>query len=276
MVKYVNDELSYRKWIRGDEVMNVKNDIIEMLLDNEKCRLYNLKEEQKKIGEGKLHLIRAEKGQFFREYCDHKQRGITRNQHRVYQLARKDIITEQIRTCEAAVLNMERISSELDNINRNSREDVYIEKYCTLDKHRLIYSSDELKWYENRMSQNPFKRENLIYGTSDGIMMRSKSERYIGDFLSRYGVLYMYEPELKIEGKSMYPDFMILRPDGKSVIWEHFGLVNNIDYFNKAMMKLHEYRKLGYMPNLNLVYTYEEDLHNTKTLKNIVNRYVFL
>lgn len=76
---------------------------------------------------------------------------------------------------------------------------------------------------KSRTSANPYKRDNLKYATSQGVMTRSKSERHIGNVLEERGCVYVTEPEIIIDGRAYYPDFMILRADGTSVIWEHCG-----------------------------------------------------
>ena len=74
--------------------------------------------------------------------------------------------------------------------------------------------------------KNPFHPEQLIYQTKSGILVRSKSERMIADFLSEHGIPFRYEAKLLIDGKAYYPDFMILCEDDTLILWEHFGLMS--------------------------------------------------
>ena len=63
--------------------------------------------------------------------------------------------------------------------------------------------------------------------------VRSKSERSIADMLTEADIPFRYEPELVIGAKRYYPDFMILCSDGSIVIWEHFGMTDDSEYFHK-------------------------------------------
>lgn len=72
----------------------------------------------------------------------------------------------------------------------------------------------------------------------------------------------------------MYPDFAIFRYDGSMIIWEHFGLMDNKDYFMKSYMKIEKYRRAGYKTHSNLICTYEEDMMSEDILTDIIERYL--
>ena len=248
----------------------LKND-----LNIELQQLSRLETEMELLGDGKLHIRNNDGKIFFREYNNGVQRGITKDKERIYRLARKDFINEKIKDTAKKIRALEELLKKLNAIDTESKTDKLLERYSMLDSNKLALSEDELKIYNNRFSHNPFNKDGLIYKTEDGVSMRSKSERFIGSFLENEGLLYMYEPEIIIGGRNMYPDFVILRPDGKRVIWEHCGLINDMDYYNKMIKRLDEYRKIGYVQHKNLICTYEEDLQNIDNLREIVRRFVY-
>ena len=49
---------------------------------------------------------------------------------------------------------------------------------------------------------------------------------------------WAYETPLKgVDGRTLHPDFTIQRPDGTLVLWEHLGLMNDLDYARKWALK---------------------------------------
>lgn len=83
-----------------------------------------------------------------------------------------------------------------------------------------------------------------------------------------------YRPELFINGNRYYPDFMILLPDGSILIWEHFGMMDDIDYASRAWRKIENYRRAGYVQHTNLICTYESDIENGKVIDEIIRRFI--
>ena len=248
--------------------------MLRMILRSKEKTLNMLSTELRTIGKGTLNLNCKHGKHYYIEYSDGKQKGISKNKERVYQLARKEYLNKRINI----------ISKELEALNRCDYDirhnadcdisDETIKKYSMLDLTRIMYSDRERRWYNNRQSQNPYRAENLIYSTLEGVLMRSKSERFIGDFLESKQRSYMYEPKFTVNDKTIYPDFMVLRPDGEVVIWEHMGLMENPEYVNRMVSKILDYRKMGFVQHRNLICTYEEDLRNKEVLEEIYYRFL--
>ena len=107
-------------------------------------------------------------------------------------------------------------------------------------------------------NSNPLYPENLIHTTAYGVKVRSKSEALIGTQLEMHGLLYQYEPEIRCGSKPYYPDFAVLHPVLRRLIyWEHFGMIDDPEYMRHALMKLDEYAKNGIYLGINLIITYE-------------------
>lgn len=59
--------------------------------------------------------------------------------------------------------------------------------------------------------------------------MRSKSEVIVADTLTRLGITYEYETELVGSGRSIRPDFTIIRRT-RTWYWEHLGMLDHRSY----------------------------------------------
>ena len=77
-----------------------------------------------------------------------------------------------------------------------------------------------------------FLEANLIHRTSNGTLVRSKSEVIIADALSVAGVEFAYEKEFPgHDGSLRFPDFTIEdAATGETYIWEHLGMLSNPQY----------------------------------------------
>ncbi len=94
-----------------------------------------------------------------------------------------------------------------------------------------------------------FLDENLIYRTSRGELVRSKSEWIIADKLNHAGIDYQYEQPIKLSGVERYPDFTIVDDDsGIRWYWEHNGMMDNPQYRERWQRKLDAYRKNDILP----------------------------
>ena len=73
---------------------------------------------------------------------------------------------------------------------------------------------------------------NLIHRTSNGTLVRSKSEVIIADALSAADIEFAYEKEFRGHDDSLrLPDFTIEDDaTGETYIWEHLGMLSNPQY----------------------------------------------
>jgi len=91
--------------------------------------------------------------------------------------------------------------------------------------------------------------DGLIHRTARNELVRSKSEVIIADRLSSLKVEYAYERELKIDDMSKFPDFTIEDAEsGRSIYWEHCGMLHVPAYKRRWEEKLQWYRSHGIVP----------------------------
>lgn len=123
-------------------------------------------------------------------------------------------------------------------------------------------SQELYEWEHASYPTNPQYPENLIYQSTSGIMMRSKSETIIDMYLCMNHIPHRYECELTIGDKTIYPDFTIRHPiTGAIYYWEHFGMMDTLSYRQGAISKLQFYTSHQIFPGLHLITTYESQNH---------------
>lgn len=114
--------------------------------------------------------------------------------------------------------------------------------------------------------------------TEKGERVRSKSEKIIADKLYYLGIPYKYEHPLAISKRLVvYPDFTILdKKTRKEYILEHLGMMDNPEYAEKAVNKIHSYEAAGYFPGKQLILTFEtkDTPINAKELEKLLAQYI--
>ena len=91
--------------------------------------------------------------------------------------------------------------------------------------------------------------KHLVYLTTRGELVRSKSEWIIADRLHEEGIDYQYEQTLNLSGSDRKPDFTIIDDDaGINWYWEHNGLLDDIEYKKRWEKKLEAYRDSEILP----------------------------
>jgi len=113
-------------------------------------------------------------------------------------------------------------------------------------------------WYKQRCINELFLPEGLKFKTNREELVRSKTEVIIANVLNNLGIPYLYENEIKIGNKKYYPDFTCLNINNrKTFLWEHLGLMDDVEYSEKVVNKLSVYEANGYFPGKNLILTME-------------------
>lgn len=103
-----------------------------------------------------------------------------------------------------------------------------------------------------------FRAEDLIHKASSGILIRTKSELVILGRLEFFGADATYEERIFMDGEIARPDFTIRRRrDGKTIYWEHAGMMTDPGYRARHDRKMHTYEKNGIVPWDNLILTYD-------------------
>ncbi len=102
--------------------------------------------------------------------------------------------------------------------------------------------------------------ENLVYSTDNGERVRSKSEMMIANLLYAMQLPYQYEKPLRLNGKTVFPDFTILDTVLRTeVYFEHFGLMDQEDYRAVALRKIKDYEKAGFTMGKDFLFSFESE-----------------
>ncbi len=98
--------------------------------------------------------------------------------------------------------------------------------------------------------ENQFMEDRLIHKTSKGHSVRSKSELIIAEVLFENDIDYEYEAPLRGKnGGIRYPDFTVHDDElGRTIYWEHLGMLHKPDYRARWERKLEWYRAQGILP----------------------------
>jgi len=225
-----------------------------------------IKKELYKLPKGQMTMKRS----FFYETVGNVQKGITKDKLKVKQLARKAYLLKRLKHLE---WNYSLVKTQAGRYKTEDPMDIIRELpsfYQTLPFsyffHPLVQNQSE-----NISEGNTMHKDELIYLTNSGILVRSKSERTIADMLDQNGIPYQYEAALTIGGEIRRPDFTVHRPfDGKMVLWEHFGRMDDLEYRQRTNKKLAFYNLHEFYPYKNLICTYEQDLQDSAYIQVII------
>lgn len=115
-----------------------------------------------------------------------------------------------------------------------------------------------VEWESNKVESGQIFGQGALYQTERGENVRSKSEVIIADKLFHAGIPYKYEQPFETASGYLYPDFTVLRTSTRDeIVWEHFGLMDNVDYCNRCIKKLNAYSQEGIFPGKGMIATFE-------------------
>lgn len=122
-----------------------------------------------------------------------------------------------------------------------------------------------------------YEDENEII-TEKGERVRSKSEKILADKFNLMNIPYHYEMPLYLDGYgTIHPDFIVLnKKTRKEYYWEHFGLMSDPDYCEKAIKKIEMMQKNGFFQGDKLITTYETQTHSIdmRIVDGLIKRYL--
>ncbi|HYM00800.1 MAG TPA: ATP-dependent RecD-like DNA helicase, partial [Blastocatellia bacterium] len=114
----------------------------------------------------------------------------------------------------------------------------------------------------------------LIYRTSRGELVRSKSELLIAEKL--YSLQMNYQYERILEGTTrpgrLRPDFSFVDDAGNLLIWEHLGRLDRVDYREGWKWKQEWYAQNGYAEGRNLFTSNEEQIRDVEFIDKMARK----
>lgn len=227
--------------------------------------LLSLKKELSGLVPGRLvkrhgYLYRKSQGRFF---------GLTRNLEAQRQLCRRSLISKRAIQLEKAVTLIEKALKEAPPMNYHDLLRKIKKKNRALDELPVeyFYHPGALQWLKEEYVSNPYSPEQLVYRTNNNVLVRSMSELAIANKLEASGLLYRYECEITLDGKTFYTDFVILNPfNGKIYYWEHFGALHLPGYTERMYDKVGRYKVAGF----ELICSFERDIKTPGRIEEII------
>ena len=173
-----------------------------------------------------------------------------------YYQVRKEELQRELRACQIYIQKAERKKDQVEHMLNNA------EYERLLGGQRHSVKKELESWSNENYEKNSSHPENLIVKGTQGKFLRSKSEAIIDRTLYTNGIPFRYEEKLVLENTFLYPDFTIRHPKtGRIYYWEHFGLMDQSDYINRACQKIKLYCDNGIIPGISLILTYETREH---------------
>ncbi len=170
-----------------------------------------------------------------------------KEQSTIEALKRKSMLKKAIADIGTNLNLLKQMENEYTEINECVPE-IYEEKY-DINMHNL-----------QLQRRNTYRPEKKIHISPAGVKVRSKAELIIAAFLESKGIEYLYEVHFNIGERNMYPDFTIVRKsDGKVIIWEHFGKMDDPGYVENAFDKIRQYIENGYTPYVDFIMTFGDN-----------------
>lgn len=119
---------------------------------------------------------------------------------------------------------------------------------------QIIRWADEL--VEDCVEYPEYMIEEKKHRSECGIFTRSKSELIILNAMDKAKVNFFYEMPIMLGGAHILPDFTIYSErTGKTVFWEHHGMLRFNDYREKTIQKISTYMENGFHPGADLIIT---------------------
>ena len=187
---------------------------------------------------------------------DNKKEYLPRTEHKLAAvLAQKKLLVLQKDYLSAKIKGLKSYRKLTCKQNENLNKFISHQEYTALiQAENSIISS----WASEEYNRCPNHPEQLSFACPSGNQVRSKSEVFIDMVLNQHCIPYRYECELPLGKSTFYPDFTIKHPMTDEIIyWEHFGLMDDKVYSQKAYSKLQIYADNGIIPGRNLMVTFE-------------------
>lgn len=226
-------------------------------------KISSIQQELKKYPPGKLQCVQEEN--FQRWYLSEKGKRTyisKKNRRFAEELAAKKYLSSLLKSLEQEKKAVEFYLRH----HKTDRSEEYLKPtspyYKLLKPYFYLQSEEMQKWADEDHERNEKYPEQLIYRTSSGKCVRSKSEMLIDTFLHINKIPFRYECALGLNEITIYPDFTIKHPEtGEVFYWEHFGRMDDPSYSKNACSKIQLYTAHGIIPSVNLIMTFETREH---------------
>lgn len=175
------------------------------------------------------------------------------------RLAQKDYDTKLIKLLQSQITALEKLIKVYEKKVAELYTKLCPARQRLIEPVTLTDAQYIEEWNKVTWPTSSFAAENLQFTTARGEQVRSKSEVIIADILARYKIAYRYEYPLQLKNERTYhPDFLCLNVrTRKEYLWEHFGMMDDPAYAEKAVSKLKAFSENNIQVGRNLIVTVE-------------------
>ena len=180
---------------------------LEIILRKKEQVLQELNGQLRGMRGGSLHVKHKNGRVYYCEYAGGKEIGISKDEDKIFRLARKEYLQKAIRRISEECVILKTMIQKAQKHSSGKKEAEFLQKMMELDCRKVCWSEDKYRWATTDYPKNNLYPENLKYATKSGRKMRSKSERTIGNRLEDRGIVYWYDSVLDFDGGICSPDF---------------------------------------------------------------------
>ena len=210
------------------------------------------------------------------EACGGQKSACRKSEVRARRVAGDD---EKILKCATRELKL--INKLLKSCEPNEIDTAYVNspegRRALIEPVRPSDEEFRAKWNEQESCCGNFGENDPEFYTLRGERVRSKSEVLIANILFKHGVDYLFECQMYLPGYgNALPDFFVLDlKNRRTIIWEHFGKMDEPSYVERNLRKLSGYLKLGYVIGETLILTFETEKQpiSTAVIEDLVKHY---
>ncbi|MBR5347655.1 MAG: hypothetical protein IK125_00270 [Lachnospiraceae bacterium] len=222
-----------------------------------------------------LRVIRRGGGyQYFMRHQGSKPTGDyiqKKNKEKAEVLAQIEYDRKLIKNIEQQIAGLKQLCAFSSDPFDHTFDQMVSGKRELIRPHRLSDETYIREWKKKDYTGPEFGEKAPEYYTRQGLRVRSKSEVIIADILDEMSVSFLYEKPLQIGAGTVYPDFTLLNiRERRELYWEHFGMMDDMEYRNHAFLKIRKYESS--FRRSSLIWTFETERFplNTKTIRNMV------
>lgn len=242
-------------------MFDVKN-FMEKALRQQRSLLRIYEQRLKKLPVGSLSVSYSKGRPYYQKYFQGEKSYLgNREQKEVRDLqVRKTLecMCERIKSNELLILDfLDKYQTPLPEYVQKTLGEAY--RNDQLDLFSAPVRKNKQNWVEQPYKRNSLYPEQLKQKTLRGDFVRSKSEVIIANTYFSKNILYRCEEVIRVGVHTFAPDFSVwvARLD-KVKYHEHFGMMHDPVYRERALKKINEYIAAGYRPYEDILFTFDD------------------
>ena len=196
----------------------------------------------------------------------------------IRELAQKDYCLKFIKEAKEELRSLEKY---LNITEKSNVETVYNDMSAARKAYAVPFiAPDDIyirQWEDRAYEPGYFSPNYPEYYSVKGERVRSKAEENIANLLKMNDIPYHYEYPLILDGEERRPDFLCLNVrTKKEYLWEHFGMMDNVEYVQKNIEKINRMAANGYIHGQNCIFTFETSLLplNTRIIQMMISEFL--